>query len=27
VVADLESLLKGIETGSEQKGTVAKPPY
>ena len=26
-VVDLESLLKGIETGGEQKGNVAKPPY
>ncbi|KAH9224715.1 hypothetical protein DL95DRAFT_516953 [Leptodontidium sp. 2 PMI_412] len=24
---DLESLLKGIEAGGEQKGNVAKPPY
>jgi hypothetical protein len=24
---DLQSLLKSIETGGEQKGTVAKPPY
>lgn len=26
-VVDLESLLKGIDTGGEQKGNVATPPY
>lgn len=26
-VVDLESLLKSIETGNEQRGNVAKPPY
>jgi len=26
-VVDLETLLNGIETGGEQKGNVAKPPY
>ncbi|KAL2069079.1 hypothetical protein VTL71DRAFT_15417 [Oculimacula yallundae] len=26
-VVDLESLLKGIDAGGEQKGNVAKPPY
>ena len=26
-VVDLETLLKGIDTGSDQKGNVAKPPY
>tara|TARA_R110002060_G_scaffold49586_3_gene60527 strand:- start:317 stop:592 length:276 start_codon:yes stop_codon:yes gene_type:complete len=24
---DLESLLRGIEVGGEQKGNVARPPY